>query len=188
MKKSLFSFFILLISLSVGAKNVSEQDALAIAKSFISSNTLTRSGSTELTLVWTGQSENTKSLTDAPYYIYNVDNGGFVMVSGDTKAEPVLAYSTERNFKVDDMPENVRFWMNEMKSHIENLRSMNNVANPSIEEWSAMLYAQEKNSADTILLRTALWDQGVPYNAYTPDKMPTGCVATAMSIIMHFHK
>lgn len=188
MKKSLFSFFILLISLSAGAKSVSEQEALAIAKSFISSNTLTRSGSTELTLVWTGQSENTKSLTDAPYYIYNVDNGGFVMVSGDTKAEPVLAYSNERNFKVAEMPANVAFWMNEMKSHIENLRSMNNVANPSIEEWSAMLYAQDKNSADTILLRTALWDQGVPYNAYTPDNMPTGCVATAMSIIMHFHK
>ena len=188
MKKIVILIFILLISLSAGAKSVSEQDALAIAKSFISSNTLTRSGSTELTLVWTGQSENTKSLTDAPYYIYNVDNGGFVMVSGDTKAEPVLAYSNERNFKVAGMPANVAFWMDEMKSHIENLRTMNNVANPSIEEWSAMLYAQEKNSADTILLRTALWDQGVPYNAYTPDNMPTGCVATAMAIIMHFHK
>lgn len=188
MKKSLFSIFILLISLSIGARNVSEQEALAIAENFISSNTLTRSGSAELTLVWTGQSENTKSLTDAPYYIYNVDNCGFVMVSGDTKAEPILAYSNERNFKVAEMPANVAFWMDEMKSHIENLRSMNNVANPSIEEWSSMLYAQEKNSADTILLRTALWDQGIPYNAYTPDKMPTGCVATAMAIIMHFHK
>ena len=110
------------------------------------------------------------------------------MVSGDTKAEPILAYSNERNFKVAEMPANVAFWMDEMKSHVENLRSMNNVANPSIEEWSAMLYGQDKNSADTILLRTALWDQGTPYNAYTPDNMPTGCVATAMSIIMHFHK
>ena len=188
MKKSLFSIFILLISLSIGARNVSEQEALAIAKSFVSSKTLTRSNSTELTLVWIGPDTETKSTADIPYYIYNIDKGGFVMVGGDTKAEPILAYSKDYSFRVDNMPSNVAYWMREMKSHVDNLRKMNSIANPTIEEWGGMLFAQDQSNADTILLKTALWNQDAPYNAYTPNKMPTGCVATAMSIIMHFHK
>ncbi|MBO7248411.1 MAG: C10 family peptidase, partial [Bacteroidaceae bacterium] len=160
-----------------------------MATKFVTANgAITKSSSRQLTLIWTGNDKDTRSVTDAPFYIYNVENGGFVMVSGDTKAEPVLAYSTERNFKLDDMPENVRFWMDEMRTHVENLRAMQSVENPTVQEWNGMLFDQKNNAPDTILLRTALWDQGVPYNAYTPDKMPTGCVATAMAIIMHFHK
>lgn len=189
MKRFFIPFILLSLTQTVYAEFVNEHDALNIAKSFIQGNSSpTKSSSRNLTLAWTGPGSETKSVNNPPYYIYNVENGGFVMVSGDTRTEPILAYSDERNFKVTEMPANVAFWMNEIKSHVENLRTMENVANPAVEEWKSMLYANDNSSADTILLRTALWDQGTPYNAYTPDNMPTGCVATAMSIIMHFHK
>ncbi|MBO7260106.1 MAG: C10 family peptidase [Bacteroidaceae bacterium] len=187
--RTILQFVALILPVSICARTVSEQEALEVATKFVTANgAVTKTSSRQLTLVWNGNDKDTKAVTDAPFYIYNVEDGGFVMVSGDTKAEPVLAYSTERNFKLDDMPENVRFWMNEMRSHIENLRAMQSVENPTILEWNGMLFAQENGTPDTILLRTALWDQVAPYNAYTPDKMPTGCVATAMAIIMHFHK
>ena len=37
------------------------------------------------------------------FYVFNVKNG-FVIVSGDDCATPVLGYSTENNFVVENMP------------------------------------------------------------------------------------
>ncbi len=59
------------------------------------------------------------------------------------------------------------------------------------EEWSSFLRsAMPKTRATT--METAQWNQGDPYNRKTPkigkDSTLTGCVATAMGIVMKYHE
>ena len=54
----------------------------------------------------------------AAYYIFNV-SGGFVIVSADDCVVPVIGYSTEGVFNVDDMPANIRFFLDEYAREIE---------------------------------------------------------------------
>jgi len=53
---------------------------------------------------------NGKSVAD--YYVFNFVNGnGFVMVSADDLVIPVLAYSAERTYKVDNMSPEANYWV-----------------------------------------------------------------------------
>ena len=46
-----------------------------------------------------------------PFYIYNNGDAAFVIVSGDDAVEPILAYGNEGAFVVDNIPEQVRGWL-----------------------------------------------------------------------------
>ncbi|MDE7102085.1 MAG: Spi family protease inhibitor [Bacteroidales bacterium] len=55
----------------------------------------------------------TKSGEFVPYYIFNVGEGnGFVIVSGDDNTlRRVLAYSETGAFDMENLPDNVRYWL-----------------------------------------------------------------------------
>jgi hypothetical protein len=47
---------------------------------------------------------------NAYYYVFNVDdNGGYVIVSGDDRTEPILGYVEQGTFDPDNMPENMQY-------------------------------------------------------------------------------
>ena len=43
-------------------------------------------------------------------YIFQIEPNGFIMVSGDDRVQPMLAYSFESSFVMEDMPSTVS-WM-----------------------------------------------------------------------------
>ena len=45
------------------------------------------------------------------YRIYNVADQGFIVVSGDDAALPILAYSTESVFPTGDLPAQIAKWL-----------------------------------------------------------------------------
>ena len=49
--------------------------------------------------------------------VFNIDGGGFVIVSGDSRARRVLGYSRTGNVDPSAMPENVRYWLGEYPSY-----------------------------------------------------------------------
>lgn len=185
MKKIMF-FMSFLLALSVSAAPVSEKRARQIASDFFSGVSVKSSGS-GVELVWSGndlnESSETKSVSGEPLmYIYNNAGGdGFVIVSGDDNTRPVIAFSYDGSFDVEDMPGGARYILSGWMKQIERSSDGPRMASSLYSEGSVVKSYP-----------TALWGQSAPFNLETPviggSHAVTGCVATAMSIIAYHHK
>lgn len=155
------------------------------------------------------------------YYVINYNEGGFVIVSADKRAIPILAFSETNIFPVNkEYPDGVKEIMHSYSEGIGKIRTSNTPADSSIvKEWARLedtdairskqnAIAKTKNepvdqgcqpSQLYVALATSQWGQGWAWNSQMPQQhtfgctgMPngralTGCVATAMSIVMNFH-
>ncbi|MDE6791841.1 MAG: C10 family peptidase, partial [Muribaculaceae bacterium] len=120
-----------------------------------------------------------------PYYAFNAaDDNGFVIISGDDRFSKVLGYSDRGSFDRSKMPP-------QLKAMLDNFAK--NTAKPSNfssthPSWNATFTTRAE---EEVLLETAEWGQDAPFNAETPmfgdEHAPTGCVATAMAIVMKYH-
>ncbi len=121
-----------------------------------------------------------------PYYIFNssTPDHGFVIISGDDRAQRILGYSDTGTFDPDNIPPQLADLLGQYATQIKSIKSGD--THPS---WNVP--ARVADNEDGILLETANWGQGAPYNALTPEfdgeHAPTGCVATAMAIVMKYH-
>lgn len=119
-------------------------------------------------------------------YVFNDGDAAFVVVSGDERTgDFVLGYSEECALQPDNMPENMKAWLDGYSKQIDLLRKMDaDAMSSSIENAST--------SSVSPLLGRVEWDQGEPFNEKTPkdgrQNSLTGCVATAMSQIMFYHQ
>ena len=126
-------------------------------------------------------------------YIFSSDNG-FVIVSADDRAFPVIAYSDKNPFKVKDMSENVYSWLKSVDKGIQNIADNKGVASEAVKaEWKSFAKGNkpaEKYRSTVAPLITTTWGQDYPYNDSCPmvneDRTVVGCVATAMAQIMNY--
>ena len=123
-------------------------------------------------------------------YVFNVaDEGGYVIVSNDDRTIPVLGYSDNGNLDPDDMPDNMKAWLEGYAREIECLDDISGIATTDVP-------AKVGNHATTTLgpLVTTQWSQSTPYSDRCPresssgKRCVTGCVATAMAQVMNYHK
>lgn len=183
MKKILFSLVTLLTVLGLSAAPISEQQARKIAADFFAAGG--RSVSGDVTLAWAGNSisdQGGRSASDALLYIYNRNTTGFVIIAGDNSmSKQVLAYSTERAIDINNLAPANRAIINAWGKQVEAARNGNTKA-------QQVAYAANEN----LLYTTAEWNQGAPFNNEAPVmdglRAVTGCAATAMAIICHYHK
>ena len=119
-------------------------------------------------------------------YVFNAaqSNGGYVIVSNDDCAVPVLGYSERGTLDVARMPENMRAWLQGYADQISWAK-----AHP--KKTHRMMRAKSKVKTPIEPLVQTLWNQHEPYNNLCPDYQPgarsvTGCVATAMAQVMYF--
>lgn len=118
----------------------------------------------------------TASPSDA-YYVFNNDAGGFVIIAGDDAVTPVLGYTSTGSFDAENLPDGLKDLLKSYERQIAALGD-NYVANQTATRAA---FTGEK------LLNTAKWNQGNPFNKYTPNNYVTGCVATAGAIVMKHH-
>lgn len=111
------------------------------------------------------------------YYVFNNDAGGFVIIAGDDAVAPVLGYTSTGSFDAENLPDGLKDLLKSYERQIAALGD-NYVANQTATRAA---FTGEK------LLKTAEWDQNVPFNKYTPSNYVTGCVATAGAIVMKHH-
>lgn len=140
-----------------------------------------------------------KQVTDNPsYYIFNNEDGGFVIVSGDDCATPILGYSNEGCIDLDNMPiqleELLQAYTFEIQDAVaNNLQATDDVA----KSWEAYKRAPQALTTTTVVnaLITTSWNQYPRYNDKCPSDPSlsalgghptTGCVATAMAQIMKY--
>lgn len=132
---------------------------------------------------------------DPEYYVFNNPDGGWVIIAADDRVTPILGYSDKGKFTVDDMPDNVSWWMDGVAKVIDNVRDLDMEASDEVRKaWSKVQDRLLTTSDNSITIPSALWDQLEPYNDFCPivagdiNRSVTGCVATAMAIIMRHNR
>lgn len=118
------------------------------------------------------------------YYVFNSgQNQGFVIISGDDRAETVLGYATSGRFDVDNIPSNMAAWLQGYADQIKYIQE-----HPAL---SAQEQTVRRSYPAISKLMTCQWDQDDPFNAECPTvgtkKCVTGCVTTAVSQILYYH-
>lgn len=128
------------------------------------------------------------------YIFVNVSGTGFVVMSADDIAHPVLGYSETSSFNVANLPSSVAAWLRGYDRAIGEAVAHQVTASSEIsDEWTALssgFVPAPKSTTSVGPLLTTEWDQGNPYNALCPgsgyNKAPTGCSATAMAQVMKY--
>ena len=134
------------------------------------------------------------------FYVFNLTGShGFIIISADDIIPPLLAYSNETSFSADNIPPNVAGWLKGYENEIIYAISSNIDPAPEVQsEWTALdtgpLQRNVLKSAMGVTpLITTLWDQSPFYNDLCPfdntanERTVTGCVATAMAMVMKYH-
>ena len=125
------------------------------------------------------------------YYVFNADNQeGFVVISGDDRTDAVLGYADEGSIYSNDMPCNLRAWLD---SYADQIKWMEEHEKMLPDVASTRYRTSRSIKAPISPLLTCNWNQGAPYNLLCPEytsgeRSVTGCVATAMSQVMYYHK
>jgi len=187
----------LLIFLSLGlftvqgwAAPIDESAARTIVQEFITSvngrslNSTPAPSGNSLQLVHAEMSS--VNLMQNAYYIYNT-GGGFVIVSGDDRAEQILGYG-DRNFDMNNIPCGLQVMLKSYKEQIDYLfEHPGLVVETSSSSNSPMLTA----SSVPPLLATD-WGQSKPFfnqcPSYNGSLCVTGCSCTSLSQVMYYWK
>ena len=188
-------------SLLIGTMNVSANpidvaQAQSIAKRFCSEAVVKKQmrkapANAKMKLVY--KSHGKKAGNNLLYAFDRGTASGFVVVAGDDRAPQILGYTDTGSFDINNMPENMRWWIQQYEQQMRYLQD-----NPK-----ARLTAPKRNvTVVAPLLGEIEWNQESPYNANCPymsyydeddeetvsGKAPTGCVATALAQVMRYHK
>ena len=179
-----------IVSLTMMAGNVTPEKALQQATSFVQSRI--QKGEGPRMAPGTPLHLNLASRVSG-LYVFNVsNNGGFVIVSPDDCAQTILGYSDCGQFDPDNIPCNMRAWLQGYADEIA-------WAQQQTAEGRLQTTGNRANAPAAIIktpiapLIETRWDQGTPYNNLCPEYAAgehaiTGCVATAMAQVMYYHK
>jgi hypothetical protein len=127
---------------------------------------------------------NSKMLDRAVYYVFNTQNG-FVIVSGDDRAERILGYG-DYPLDMNNIPTNMRAWLGTYKDQLEYLQ-----AHEGMQVETPSMMAPSLNTPSVAPLLTAMWDQDAPYNnqcVINGTRCLTGCPATSAAMVFHYWK
>ena len=138
-------------------------------------------------------------LVDQSYYVVNFENGWVVVAANDVMV-PVLGYNFSGSFPaIENQIDNFHSWMQTYVDQVNFIRENNVEAEDNVvERWNIYTTSTPttlnlKGDRDMEPLLTTMWNQDSPYNAMCPEyeggpggRVYVGCVATAMSMIMHY--
>ncbi len=134
-------------------------------------------GDAPLTLAYTMRGDNGNNML----YAFNRGKGeGFIIVPGDDEAVPVLGFGESGHFDADDMPDNMRAWLNHYGRQI---------AWAQAHGYKKASKAATATKQDIAPLVQAHWSQSGNYARqciFDGTQCVTGCVATAMAQVMHY--
>ena len=176
-----------LFSFICRAESISLENAVSIANKFLSVNMAS----------WQIDLKKNSSLLRVPsrnslsptYYIFKGnDNRGFIVVSADDVAQPVLGYSFDSKISDNgEIPSGMQEWLDDMEQQIRGAKE---------NEFDIVANQKQKLSDLTIgnscvKLETAEWEQGSPFNDKCPmiegNRCLSGCVPTAYAILMKYY-
>lgn len=199
--KLLSFIFALIFTGNLMAAVVQPEAATNVARNFLYERFVQKGMSIDANEIILHLSDMREVNGNPAYYIFNAENGGWVIISGDDVYSPVIGYSPDGNFPVGTLDKNLSSFLQDYVDQIEFARENNYVASSEvINAWnqysnintSRILLEGER---DIEPLLDIMWNQDFPYNAYCPEDpagpgghVYAGCVATAMSMIMYYYR
>ncbi len=127
---------------------------------------------------------NSLKMDRAVYYVFNTSNG-YVIVSGDDRAEAILGYG-DSPLDMNTIPCNMKAWLATYKEQLEYLQ-----AHEGMKVETPSMMSPSLRIASVPPLLTALWDQETPYwNQCKINNVQclTGCPATSAAMVFHYWK
>lgn len=187
--KRILILLLVLAGLQTIAAPVNKKEAQQLGHAYLLNNNVIKSNST-LTLSETYKQDGVEC-----FYVFDIDNEGFVLVSADDYATPILGYSLNGKFSRNNIPENLAWWLESYASAIaDGVKSQRQSDPLTQKQWAALRNDEPASKSATksvSALLTSTWSQGYGYNAYCPtyegQNVVVGCVATAMAQIMRYH-
>lgn len=140
-------------------------------------------GKADLKLVYT--QDNMKA--EPCYYVFATKpTEGFTIVSGDDRFPEIVGYTTNGDFDFNKMPPALTKMLEAYKTFSAT------ATDEQIEEIRNVQAAMSGRANIEPMIKTK-WDQPYPYNIYCPymdngQQTITGCVATAISQILYYHR
>ena len=201
MRKFYLSLCLMAIIGSLMAGPVDQQKAQKLGAKFLSTTSLSqRNADIQLNLVSVAV-DLQRGGTD--YYVYNVKGGeGFVVIGGDDRVRPILAYSTTGKYNPNDVADGFAFTLAGFQEEIHYIREHNLSATPDIvAEWKRVSETGSLNRGGQTRavvgpLCQTFWNQNYPWNSECPVTTPdtlgngghvfAGCAATAMGQLMKY--
>ncbi len=189
-KKMLTMMAALLLSGSAIAAPVDATSAKQKAAAFLQKQAQRSTNGRRAAALRNPQLNEANAFGDA-LHVFNVgDNNGFVIVSGDDRTEEILGYVEGGNFDINNIPDNMRFWLQMYAdqinslgdSHMQNAPRRN--AKQNIEKL--MTTKWDQSGSYSCMLLDDVDEEGEPDNlSYYKNKILTGCVATAMAQVLY---
>ena len=188
--------FVALAMSNLWAGNVGQQRAQRIGEKFLATTALGQQRiAIQLDLVQVAALRG-----EVDYYVFNNRGGnGFVIVAGDDRVKPILAYATTGSFDPEDVADGFEFTLSGYRAEIQYVREHNMTATPDVvAEWRSVDRTGSLNpSGQTRVvldpLCQTIWNQNFPWNSQCPEDpegnggyVYAGCVATAMGQVMKF--
>ncbi|MCB2197430.1 MAG: C10 family peptidase [Bacteroidetes bacterium] len=146
-------------------------------------------------------------------YVINYENGGFIILSADKRAYPILAFSETSFFDVDldKFPFELSNWMENKKNKIKEIRKSNlpqkketEIIWDNLDKQKAPLPGDDDDDGEVDpcqdvhthigpLLETTWWQLGGFNDAVSlictgGEQAPAGCVAVAAAQVMRYHE
>jgi hypothetical protein len=128
------------------------------------------------------------------YYVFNVgEENGFIIISGDDAALPVLGFSTSGHYDSKNLNPALQMWMKGYENQLKYIKENNLIQTDEIRlKWENLPNSKKSRIADVQPLLQTTWNQSPYYNKFCPLDGPsfgntqsvTGCTATAMSQVL----
>jgi len=199
MKKILMTLVAVLCCwVTLCAQQLTEQQALERALQYMNSG---KSSATARRMAAPAKRGNKRvepaSVEAKKIYAFNMDGGGYVIASADSRTLPVLGYSTTGSIDWEHMPENMRLWLKQYDEAIATLGHRMDFKDGDMRKADGeQVNRRASRSAVEPLIKTH-WDQDAPYWDQVPkyqgpesdlrnEQCYTGCVATAMAQVMNY--
>lgn len=192
MKRQMLLLVLMLMTAGVWAQQISEEQARDRALKYLTNNGPAKARGMNVA----PDRKITTAKTDASsIYAFNLEGGGYVIASGDSRALPVLGYSATGTIDWDRMPDNMRAWL---KSYDQAMATLGDTKEFTDGVSRCAPKTRAPREAIKPLLKTH-WDQSAPYwNDVPPydganpewkgQQSLTGCVATAMAMVMNYYQ
>jgi hypothetical protein len=187
MKRGLLLAFLSILFVAGHAATISEQEALSLGTLAFSHlrNQASICQSVE-------QYKATEDASQPDFYILSYAPSGFILIAADDRSKPILGYSLENKFPLQQMPDHVKWYLNSFSTSMQQIRE-----HPQWREdiqWELFRnndFSSLASYRDVAPLISTTWNQGYPYNYACPEdpggpggRTYAGCVATAMAQVM----
>lgn len=188
MRKNILALLVLVFaSITLMALPVDQTAAKKTASNFAHASLAAVSKTESLELV---------KATDA-YYVFNIGDEGFVIISSDDRFRPVIGYSEQGAFPVENPSPEMMYYLDNLSQGRKSALRAGIQQDPAVaQEWKSLLEGDRmpvrNDLRKSFFLMQTRWNQDYPYNKYCPSdangRAYAGCVATAMSQVMNYWK